>query len=198
MNKKSLKLIWILIIAHILLTVIIMVIPNSWDISGDNMHVKAVEPFLFLFSLVLPIILLTQFRHKVFYRNFAFFVILIRIFGLITTFSIGGSINNSFIIAVQGVVIILGYLGFAYYAFNKEGLTKMGIYLLLAGFNLIYSKVAIVFSDRFMIDSIAFKIIMFLMPLALFYTGFVYLLIQINAECIELDLRVDKKVDELI
>lgn len=187
MNKKSRKLIWILIIAHVLLTVIIVVIPNSWDISGDNLHIKAVEPFAFAFSLVLPVILLTQFRHKVFYKNFAFFILFIRVFDLITTFMIGGNINSSFIITVQVVVIILGYLGFAYYAFNKAGLYRMGIYTSLMGLIIIYGEIKNVVIDRFVIDSIVIKIVMFIMPLVLFYTGFVYLLIQINVECKELD-----------
>ena len=176
MTKKGFILIQIIVYGHLLLTIINIYLPNYFDITGTEEHIKALAPFAFFFRLIVPIIFITQFHHRSIYKHLGLFLIAVGVLSLIVPYTFETSVYYYLGFATT-VINVLGLLVFALIAFTKEQENILGIYLAaLAVFYAFTSSIIMSLIISLDLSNLTQMIVTIAIPVLLYYVAFALLL----------------------
>lgn len=183
LKDKGRNLVLIIVVEFIITALSIIIIPNSFDISGNNEHLTAVAPFVFIFGLITPIIFITQFKGKQFYKYFGYFVLILNLVQLVTIFVYG---SNLYLILLYGSYIIsfLGLTGFVVYTRKRTNLQIANRYVIIYLVAYFFSTwlVKDYFTIQFSSISTLFVVVI---PFILAIVAFIYKLVLVVYECKE-------------
>lgn len=135
MDKKGLILAVIIVVSGILLSILRTMFGDYFNILTaldiTYIYIISIGILYFIFSLIFPIILLTQFSHKKFYVNLAFFIIFVNLIILVSSFLYDISEINYYLGFLIGVIEIIGYGILTVMAFKDKELKMISIILIL-------------------------------------------------------------------
>lgn len=137
--NKSLKLVVIVIVTFILLNLVSVIVPRVFGAETSEEQIKSLALFVFLLGLVLPIIFITQFPHKIFYRYLGLFLIILQFAELIADYSISFDIYSIIQITVY-VLALIGYIVFLILAIAFNDMKFSVIYLVILILSLLYNN----------------------------------------------------------
>jgi len=183
LNKKGIILVSIIVVGFILSTISIILIPDSWDVTGMNEHLKATAPFGFLFGLITPIIFITQFRHRDFYKYVGFFLLFLRFMDLIIRYTYNMDLYPTSLY-ISHTISLVGYVFFTVYSFKLEGMKKTRSYMIiLVIYSLYLHPIIVSVIENLYLSGIPNLLFRMGIPFVLGILSLIYKLILVIHEC---------------
>ena len=183
MDKKRSMLLTIMIVIFVLVNSAPIVFLFIFDLADNEIYMKLQGPINFVLGLVTPIIFITQFKNKVFYKYLGIVMIVFSILGLAIGFSHGSNAYDVLRIASR-VSQVICYIGLAIYAYRSEDLDRAFVLMLILITYGLYANQSL--NDYFLrldLPSVIQFVLRIVIPLVLSIGVFVYKLIVVSYEC---------------
>lgn len=139
MTHKGWIYVILIVSSFIILTILIAIIPDSFDITGTGNHTRALAPFSLIFGLVTPIIFVTQFPTNQIYKYFGWFLLAQLGVGFIVSITNETSFSYGLII-IAYILSLTAYLGFFIYLWRYENRSSLSILLILYLIQILYTN----------------------------------------------------------
>ena len=171
LNKKGVILASIIIVEFILATSIVVLFPDYSYISS------------FLLGLVVPLIFITQLRHRRFYIYFGLLLLLQVFISLLIHFVSESDVYLT-VVYISYVISFVGYITFLVYSLRLDDMQKTTLYLIVLVLNLVYINHTVLdYILRLNLSSFPELILRVLVPVILSWMSLIFQIVLILHEC---------------
>ena len=182
MTKKGLTLFGIVFIGYLSKILVLFLLPNFVDVTSPEQYIKGLAPFNLLFGLIVPLIFITQFKHRSIFYPLGVFLIIIEGLTFIVAYSFGTNLYF-YLGFIVSIVNIVGLIIFATIAFVREEGKLIGSYLVLTTIYYVWISQVVMTALAFMSMTITMQnLIAGTIPMILQYSSLSLLLYLILVE----------------
>lgn len=185
MRNKGLILALMIVLSQVIFTIIQVLMMSIYDVSGVDPdlegYTKVISIFLLVLRLVFPLILLTQFGRKDFYKYMAILLIVIALMRYLVSFAYGNNIYDYLTFTVSTINLLV-LMTLMIIAFLKPEFKIVAILLIMLFINAFHNYQAVVWFQNEVLNIPGISIIRIAVTLLLFYGAMVSQIVLIVKE----------------
>lgn len=183
LNEKSVRLVLILVAEFVALAGFTVLVSFVFGVKNTVTSTMIIAPFAFMFGLISPLIFITQFHHKIFYKHFGIVLLVFSAYNLFVDFTVSLGIYQS-LNYIGYILSILSFIGLIIYAIKLGDLGRTIIFISLIIISKLYlNQILLDYFLRLSLNS--FQSLMFRVgiPVILSFSIFIYKLYIVVYEC---------------